>query len=97
MARSLLQVFQGLLAEGHRHLVTPLRGILDHQVVECAQPCRDLIAPLLGGGRSAAVLLLDCMEKCMAKRLGQRSSHFNPHPSSKLVQTQEIQTFLGDP
>lgn len=62
VARSLLQILQGLLAEWHCHLVTPLRSILNHQVVERAQSCRDLIAALLGGGRGTAVLLLDCRE-----------------------------------
>lgn len=91
VAGSLLQVLQGLLAEWHRHLVTPLRGILDHQVVERAQPGRDLVAALLGGGRSTAVLLLDCTEKVQTwqwlRQNGQHldstlvpvSAYANPH------------------
>ena len=49
MARCLLQVLQGLLTEGHGHLVAALGGVLDHQVVQGAQPCWDFIAPMLGG------------------------------------------------
>lgn len=56
----LLQVLQGLFAEGHGHLVPALGGVLDHQVVEGPQAGRDLVAPLLGGGhRGAAVAGLD--------------------------------------
>lgn len=56
----LLQVLQGLFAEGHSHLVPPLGGVLDHQVVEGPETGRDLVAPLLGGGhRGAAVARLD--------------------------------------
>lgn len=63
MARGLLQVLQGLLAEGHGDLVAPLRGVLDDQVVQGAQPRGDLIATLLGGHRCTALLLLHCTEK----------------------------------
>lgn len=56
----LLQVLQGLFAEGHGHLVPALGGVLDHQVVEGPQASRDLVAPLLGGCcRGAAVTRLD--------------------------------------
>lgn len=60
VSRGLLQVLQGLFAEGHGHLVPPLGGVLDHQVVEGSQTGRDLVAPLLGGSRrGAAVARLD--------------------------------------
>lgn len=60
VSRGLLQVLQGLFAEGHSHLVPPLGGVLDHQVVEGPQTGRDLVAPLLGGSRrGAAVARLD--------------------------------------
>ena len=55
VARGLLQVLQGLLAEGHGHLVAALRRVLDHQVVEGPQAGWDLVAPLLGGGGGTAV------------------------------------------
>ena len=59
MSRGLLQVLQGLLAEGHGHLVAALGGVLDHQVVEGPDAGRDLVAPLLGRrhARAAAALL----------------------------------------
>lgn len=61
VSRGLLQVLQGLFAEGHSHLVPPLGGVLDHQVVEGPETGRDLVAPLLGGSRrGAAVARLDC-------------------------------------
>lgn len=60
MSRGLLQVLQRLLAEGYSHLVPPLGGVLDHQVVEGPQTGRDLIASLLGSShRGAAVAGLD--------------------------------------
>lgn len=68
MSRCLLQVLQGLLAEGHGHLVPALRGVLDHKVVQGSQAGRDLIASLLGCSHgSAVVLVLHCGRK------GQRS------------------------
>lgn len=71
MSRGLLQVLQGLFAEGHSHLVPPLGGVLDHQVVEGPQASRDLVTPLLGGGhRSTAVARLDWKHQ---EREGQRS------------------------
>lgn len=48
MPRCLLQVLQGLLAQRHSHLVPPLRGVLDHQVVQRPEARRDLVASLLG-------------------------------------------------
>lgn len=53
MSRRLLQVLQGLFAEGHGHLVPALRGVLDHQVVECPEAGGDLVASLLGCHLSA--------------------------------------------
>lgn len=44
VAAGLLQVLEGLLAQGHGHLVAALGGILDHQVVQGAQPGGDLVA-----------------------------------------------------
>ncbi|KAG7267214.1 hypothetical protein CRUP_007337, partial [Coryphaenoides rupestris] len=58
VAGGLLQVLQGLLAEGHGHLVAALRGVLDHQVVEGAQAGRDLVAALLGRRHRRAVVLV---------------------------------------
>ena len=55
VAGGLLQVLQGLLAEGDGHLVAALRRVLDHQVVEGPQAGWDLVASLLGGGGGAAV------------------------------------------
>lgn len=54
----LLQVLQGLFAEGHGHLVAALGGVLDHQVVEGPQAGRDLIATLLGRSHRCAVMLV---------------------------------------
>lgn len=62
VAGRLLQVLQRLLAEGHGHLVAALRGVLDDQVVQRAQPRGDLVAALLRGGGGAAVRLLDCRD-----------------------------------
>ena len=60
VSRGLLQVFQGLFAEGHSHLVPALGGVLDDQVVEGPQTGWDLVASLLGSScRSAAVARLD--------------------------------------
>lgn len=75
MSRSLLQVLQSLLTEGHSHLVPALGGVLDHQVVEGPQTGGDLVAPLLGGSRrSAAVTRLDWRHK-ERTRLDERTSH----------------------
>lgn len=64
----LLQVLQGLFAEGHSHLVPPLGGVLDHQVVEGPETGRDLVASLLGGGhRGAAVARLDWTQQDRVK------------------------------
>ena len=54
----LLQVLQGLFAEGHGHLVAALGGVLDNQVVEGPQAGWDLIATLLGSGHRCAVMLV---------------------------------------
>lgn len=79
MAGRLLQVLQGLLAERHGHLIAPLRGVLDDQVVEGAQPRWDLVAALLRSGRRTAVLLLDCTDKAsvrMRSTLWKPTQHF---------------------
>lgn len=39
-----LKVLQRLLAEWHGHLIPALTGVLNHQVVQRAQACGDLVA-----------------------------------------------------
>lgn len=58
VSRGLLQVLQGLLAEGHRHLVPALRGVLDHEVVQGPQASWYLVAALLGCSYSRTVVLV---------------------------------------
>lgn len=48
VARCTLQVLQCLLAEWHSYLIATLGCILDHQVVQCPQPCWDFISTVLG-------------------------------------------------
>ena len=55
VSRGLLQVLQSLFAQRHGHLVPPLRGVLDHQVVERPEAGRDLVAALLGCRLSAGL------------------------------------------
>ena len=69
VSRGLLQVFQGLFAEGHSHLVPALGGVLDHQVVERPEAGRDLVTSLLSGSCcSTAVTRLDWRHKKQKKR-----------------------------
>ena len=48
VARAPLQVFQGLAAQRHGHLVAALARVLDHQVVQGPEAGWDLVATLLG-------------------------------------------------
>lgn len=63
VARGLLQVLQRLFTQRHRHLVSALRSILNHQVVQGSEPSWNLIASLLSGCYSTAVWGLDYREK----------------------------------
>ena len=78
VSRGLLQVFQGLFAEGHSHLVPALGGVLDDQVVEGPQTGWDLVASLLGSScRSAAVARLDWRQEEKGRReLGHQDTPF---------------------
>lgn len=61
VTRRLLQVFQSLFTERHSHLVSALRRVLNHEVVQSPETRRDLVSTLLSGRhRCTVVLVLHC-------------------------------------